>query len=229
MAHQYKCLIVDDEAPAHLVLAAHIKNTEELILTGNAYSAKDAIKLLATNEYDIVFMDIEMPLINGLEIIKLTTQKAAFILVTAYDNFAFEAYQLDAVDYMQKPVSYGRFVKAIEKAQTYCNYKQAQIIEDWTVKIDGENININPHSISHVQSLGNYIKIHFQNNKKYVLTNDTLKNALEQLPTSIFIQTHKSYIVNINFIENKTKEMVALKSNIKLPIGRRYELAISQL
>jgi two-component system, LytTR family, response regulator len=229
MAQQYKCLIVDDEAPAHLVLSTHIKNTEELILTGNAYSAKEALQLLTSNEYDIVFMDIEMPLINGLEIIKMTAHKAAFILVTAYNNFAFEAYQLDAIDYMQKPVTYARFLKAIEKAIAFCNATKKEITQNWTIKVDGAFTTIIPQNISHIEGLGNYIKIYFVDNTKYILTNNTLKNALEALPASLFIQAHKSFIINTNCIAAKNKDYVTLNNTIQIPIGRRYELAISQL
>lgn len=227
MAKEYKCLIVDDEKPAHKVILSHIDKFEELIIAESAYNGKEALQLIMQNFYDIVFLDIEMPTMSGLEVLQTLSKKPAIIITTAYSTFAFEAYQNDAVDYLLKPISLPRFVKAVEKAKKFCASNDlVEFVKAITVKVNGEQITIDYETISHIESIGNYVKIHLSNKKNYVVY-DTLKSLESKLTSDVFLQIHKSFIVNINFIKRLEATKIILESVI-LPLGRKYELQIKK-
>jgi two-component system, LytTR family, response regulator len=230
MGSGYKCLIVDDEKPAHMVLQSHISKTEDLIYTDSAYNGKEAIKLLNTNTYDLLFLDIEMPLINGLEVLETLTVKPATIITTSYNQFAFEAYQLDVLDYLLKPISLPRFLKATEKAKISIGAStlKKNIQQIITFRLDGILREYPIENILYLESLGNYIKVFFADKSKPIVVYESLKNIVESLTESNLVQSHKSYIVNILHLENITKTEVVLKGGIMLPLGRKYELMLTQ-
>jgi two-component system, LytTR family, response regulator len=230
MATSYQCLIVDDEKPAHLVIKSHLSHCDEVEFGASAFNGKEAIKLLLENDYDFVFLDIEMPLINGLEVMQTLAKRPATIITTAYNQFAFEAYQQDAVDYLLKPISLPRFLKSIEKAKHFWHSNNVKIPQKTTLtlRIGGENKEIKCANIVYFESIGNYVKVFFKENNKFVVIYDTLKNILDNTPSETFIQTHKSYIVNTQFIEAIGKENVVLKSGALVPLGRKYELLVGR-
>jgi two-component system, LytTR family, response regulator len=227
----YKCLIVDDEKPAHLVLKSHIGHCEDLIYCASAYNGKEAIKMLLENDYDIVFLDIDMPLINGIEVMQMVSKRPATIITTAYNQFAFEAYQHDAVDYLLKPISLPRFLKSIEKAKSFWKPSTAKNPTKTTImlKIDGQKKAIELESVVYIESIGNYVKVYFKDTNKAIVVYESLKNIVENTPSEVFIQTHKSYIVNRNFIEQIEKEHILLRGEITVPLGRKYELLVKRL
>ncbi len=231
MATPYKCLIVDDEKPAHLVIKSHISHCEDLEFVASAYNGKEALNLLIHNEFDFMFLDIEMPLINGIELLQTLPKRPATIITTAYSNFAFEAYQQDAVDYLLKPISFPRFLKAIEKAKYFwkSNQEQKNMKNSILLRIDGESKEVKLEQIVYFQSIGNYVKVYFKNNQKSVVVYDTLKNIVDLTPSEQFIQTHKSYIVNIDYIQSLDKENLLLKGDIPIPLGRKYELMVQKI
>jgi two-component system LytT family response regulator len=231
MATPYKCLIVDDEKPAHLVIKSHISHCEDLEFVASAYNGKEALNLLINNEFDFVFLDIEMPLINGIELLQTLPKRPATIITTAYSNFAFEAYQQDAVDYLLKPISFPRFLKAIEKAKYFwkSNQEQKNIKNSILLRIDGEAKEVKLEQIVYFQSIGNYVKVVFNGNQKSVVVYDTLKNIVDMTPSERFIQTHKSYIANIDYIQSVDKETLLLKGDIPIPLGRKYELMVQKV
>lgn len=227
----YKCLIVDDEKPAHLVIKSHINHCEDLAFSASAFNGKEAIKLLLDNDFDIVFMDIDMPLISGIEVLQTLSKRPATIMTTAYNQFAFEAYQQDAVDYLLKPISLPRFMKSVEKAKYFWQANNAKTPLKTTImlRIDGELKEIKLDSIVYFESIGNYVKVHFKTPNKPIVVYDTLKNILDNTPSDVFIQTHKSYIINTQFMETINKESIVLKGEINVPLGRKYELLVSRL
>jgi two-component system, LytTR family, response regulator len=231
MATPYKCLIVDDEKPAHLVIKSHISHCEDLEFVASAYNGKEALNLLINNEFDFVFLDIEMPLINGIELLQTLPKRPATIITTAYSNFAFEAYQQDAVDYLLKPISFPRFLKAIEKAKYFwkSNQEQKSIKNSILLRIDGEAKEIKLEQIVYFQSIGNYVKVVFNGHQKSVVVYDTLKNIVDLTPSERFVQTHKSYIANIDYIQSVDKESLLLKGDVNIPLGRKYELMVQKV
>jgi DNA-binding LytR/AlgR family response regulator len=213
------------------VLKSHIAHCEDLEYCASAYNGKEAIKMLLENEYDIVFLDIDMPLINGLEVMDALSKRPATIITTAHHQFAFEAYQQDAIDYLLKPVSLPRFLKSIEKAKSFWQFNKPKTAPKTTIilKIEGEQKSIELRSIIYFESIGNYVKVYLKNSDKPIVVYETLKNILGNTPSDVFIQTHKSYIINTNFIENIEKEHVLMKEGHYVSLGRKYELLVNRL
>ncbi len=230
MGTTFKCLIVDDEKPAHLVLKSHINNCDELECSGNAYNGKEAIKMLLENTYDIVFLDINMPLINGIEVMQTLSKRPATIITTAHNEFAFEAYQLDAVDYLLKPISLPRFLKSVEKAKQFCKFDKEKTNAKTTItlRLEGISREYQVNNILYFESIGNYVKVYFVDKSKPIVVYESLKNLLENADYDSFIQCHKSYIVNKNFLASIGKEKLVLEGNIPIPIGRKYELWVNK-
>jgi two-component system, LytTR family, response regulator len=221
-----RCLIADDEAPAHLVLQSHIAQIPGMLCTGNAHNGAEAMSMMSSGQFDLVFLDINMPVINGLELLRNVPRRPAVIITTAYENFAFEAYQLDAVDYLLKPVALPRFLKAIEKARPFFTAPAARTSIQVTVK--GEQQTLALAEISFIESLGNYVRIHFTAKRIPLTVYGSLREMLEQLSGTSFIQIHKSFVLNTNAASQISGNTVLLTSGEQLPVGRKYQLLLTQ-
>jgi len=229
MGIKYKCLIVDDEKPAHQVLMSHINQCEDLECIGNAFSGREALAFLQRNEVDILLLDINMPLISGLEFLDMLPVKPITIITTAYSDFALESYEKDAVDYLLKPISFGKFLKAIEKAKIFCKNRKDTVDEGkdnvLRIKEDGMEVLIDVDDILFIESAGNYIKIFVQHRSKSYFVYGSLISIKTDLPDH-FIQVHRSFIVNRKQIVKKELGKVTLQSNIEIPVGRKYQILI---
>jgi two-component system, LytTR family, response regulator len=227
METKYRCLIVDDEKPAHEVIKSHISKLPQLQYESSVYNGKEALDILLTNQFDIVFLDIEMPIINGIELLQSIQPKPAIIMVTAYTHFAFDAYQHEAVDYLQKPISFIRFHKAIEKAVAYCQQKKKleTTITHLKIKVDGEIMQIPLAEIMYCNSMGNYVKI-ITTTTKPLIVYDALSNIYDNVDKNVFVQIHRSFIVNKKYIKQSNLESVELLNGEVLPIGRKYSVLL---
>jgi DNA-binding LytR/AlgR family response regulator len=226
---KYKCLIVDDEAPAHKVLHSHINKSEFFEIVGDCYDGKEALDFLSKNKVDVVFLDIEMPRLTGLELLQCLPYPTIVILTTAYSNFGFEAYQNDVVDYMLKPISYPRFLKALNKVQALLVPKIEETKEpvEIELKLDGIMKHIKIEDILYIEAVGNYIKIHFKL-EKAILVTQTMKYISSLLPSSSFTRIHKSFIVQRSEIVEIKKTVLTLSNSVSLPIGRKYSVLLEQ-
>lgn len=224
---KYTCLIVDDEAPAHKVLQAHISKTENLEIVGDCYDGMEALDFLSKNKVDVIFLDIEMPRLTGLELLQCLPYPTIVILTTAYSNFGFEAYQNDVVDYMLKPISYPRFLKAINKVQNLLGNKieVAKEIVEIELKHDGVMKHIRVDNILYIEAVGNYIKVHLKNERPILVT-QTMKYITSLLPATTFTRIHKSYIVQRSEITEIKKTVLTLSNSVSLPIGRKYSVLL---
>jgi two-component system, LytTR family, response regulator len=224
METKYRCLIVDDEKPAHEVIKSHISKLPQLQYEASVYNGKEALDILQTQPFDIVFLDIEMPIVNGIELLQALQPKPAVIMVTAYTEFAFAAYQHEAVDYLQKPISYIRFHKAVEKAMFFCEQKKKieNTITHLKIKVDGEIMQIPLAEIMYCNSMGNYVKIITSSSAKPLIVYDALSNIYDSLDKNIFVQVHRSYIVNKLFIQQTNLDNIVLLNSEVLPVGRKY-------
>jgi two-component system LytT family response regulator len=213
-----KCLIIDDEAPAHKVLHAHIAKTDLLEVAGDVYDGKEALEFLRRNQVDLVFMDIEMPRLTGLELLQCLPYHVPVVLTTAYSNFGFEAYQNDVVDYLLKPISFPRFLKAINKVNNLMAPAKAappKPFPDIELKHEGVQKVIDTRQILYIEAVGNYIKIHLEQDKPLLVT-QTMKYISSLLPPEHFTRIHKSFLVKREAISDK----------IQLPIGRKYSVLL---
>lgn len=223
---KYKCLIVDDEAPAHLVIQAHIARTEELEVVGDVYDGQEALEFLRNNQVDIMFLDIEMPRLIGLELLECMPYSPSVILTTAYSNFGFEAYQKGVVDYLLKPISYPRFLKAINKIiDRPVPKKEAEQFPEIEVKHEGVLKTIQTQDIQYIEAVGNYIRLHLASGKPLLIV-QTMKYVLSVLPPQHFIRIHKSYIVKRDMIAESKKTEVTLSNGTVLPVGRKYSVLL---
>jgi two-component system, LytTR family, response regulator len=228
MESKYTCLIADDEFPAHEVLQILLEQYPELRLLKSCYNGEDALHEINTNIYDIVFLDVNMPQLSGIELLAQVAQKPAIIITTAYNTFAFEAYQNDVIDYLQKPISLDRFSKAVAKAMKYAKEKRTEQQQFVVLKIDGLTTKVNLEDIMYIRSMVNHSKYFLKNRAKPVLIHESFSKQFTKLTSHLFMQIHRTCIVNKNYIRGR-KENELIVDNILLPIGRKYISDIQSL
>jgi len=225
-----KCIIVDDEPAAHYVLANYIKQNPELELVFEGYNGVEALEYLKTNSADLMFLDIDMPEISGLEMLKKLDKPPRTVLTTAYSEFALESYEYGVIDYLLKPIYYPRFLKAINRYYELAAPIEAVIEEPVTqetikVKVDSETVTVEVSSILYAQSYGNYVKI-FTQRRNYLATITT--NDFEKcLPPGLFMRAHKSFIIALDKVEEVKKDHVLIKRN-PIPIGITYRRELAE-
>lgn len=224
-----KCLAVDDEPLALQQLKSYIERTPFLELVGLCQSAYDCMDILENNDIHLMFVDINMPDINGLDFVKSLTVKPQIIFITAYDEFAYEGFQVDAIDYILKPIDYPTFLKAVNKAKMWFDMVQKNIdnkslsrVEDIFVKSDYKIVRIHIDEIKYVESANEYIKIYLDNNE-VITTLMRLKNIEEQLPSQMFMRIHRSFIVHLSKIKSIERARVQLDNIKYIPIGEQYK------
>lgn len=210
------CLIVDDDSTSRKVIEAFIDQTEDLRLSGSFSDPKKALQFLKTNPVDVIFVDIEMPEMSGFDMVDSLQGNPSVIFFTGKENYAVEAFDKDAVDYLVKPVKYDRFLKAIERVQLPDAVSDAKFI---FVKSGSVLVKLDIHDIDYVESIGDYIGIHVAG-KRYVV-HTTMKEAEVKLPTDEFCRIHRSYIINFNRIEQIEENNVSVVGKM-LPISRTY-------
>jgi len=223
---KYKCLIIDDEAPAHKVLQSHISKTDLLEISGDAYDGQEALDFMRENKVDLIFLDIEMPKLTGLELLECLPYPVAVILTTAYSNFGFEAYQNDVVDYLLKPISFPRFLKAINKVSKLLDVPDNTVqYPEIELKHEGIQKMIRTADIVYIEAVGNYIRINLSNGKPMLVT-QTMKYIASLLPQYYFTRIHKSFIVKRSAIAEIRKGEVMLADKTVLPVGRKYSVLL---
>lgn len=223
------CLIVDDEVLAQDVLALYISRVASLTLAGKCNNALQAFAVLNKEPVDLMFLDIKMPEMSGLELIKSLKSPPKIILTTAYDEYALEGYALDVIDYLLKPIRFERFLKAVNKAQQLHNtsVRPKEIDESFYVRSDRKLLRINPQEVRYIESLKNYLAIYAGNQK--IIIHATLAGIKEELESNpYFIQVHKSVIVNTRFVAEVGNSIIRLKDNTELPIGANYKDGLLQ-
>ncbi|MFB9107759.1 MULTISPECIES: LytR/AlgR family response regulator transcription factor [Flavobacterium] len=221
MKETKKCIIVDDEPAAHYVLANYIKQNPQLELVFQGYNGVEAMDYLRENKVDLMFLDINMPEISGMELLKIIPTHPKTILTTAYSEFALESYDYGVIDYLLKPIYFPRFLKAIDRFFATENVKsrEEEVINSVSVKVDGYFMDIELDQLLFAQSFGNYVKIHTL--KRTYLASSTTTELEKCLPEKSFMRIHKSYIVALDKIEESEKDFVVIK-NEKLPVGITY-------
>ena len=221
------CMIVDDEELAHSVIEEYISRTPFLKLKKNCYHAFEAMEELQKSKIDIIFLDINLPEITGIEFLKSTPNLPMIIFTTAYNNYAIEGFNLNAVDYLLKPFSFERFLQAANKCFHINKMNQKQTIDSAAnhsefifVRCNNEDIKINLNTIVRIKGLKDYVIIHTLDNKYIV--HSTLKAILEKINSSDFIRIHNSHIVSLKHLQSIGKNSVTI-DNTKLPLSSRFK------
>lgn len=227
------CLIVDDEPLAVELLEDFVSKVPFLNLINSCSNGIEAISILKNNTIDLIFTDIEMPDFSGIEFIKSLDIKPLFIFTTAYSHYAIEGFNLNAVDYLVKPIPFHRFLTAVNRAQEVYLLKKDEankttlttaIAEPCNfifVKADYENIKLNLDDIKYIEGLKDYIKI-YSNSHKPILTLSSFKKIEEKLPVNLFVRVHRSYIVSLKYIHSVQRNRILIDT-VRIPIGNNYK------
>jgi two-component system, LytTR family, response regulator len=226
---KYNCLIVDDEEAAHEVLKNYIARLKHLHVAAQAYDAIEAGEIIKQQEIDVVFLDINMPEISGLEFIVTLKNPPKIILTTAYSEYALDAYDLGVVDYLVKPIPFNRFLKCMHKILPATNDTTDSTIEEKSIelKIDGANKVIPFKEVLYFQALGNYIKIVMEN--KSFLTILTMQELEKKLSSKIFVRVHKSFIVPVFYLKQHIGFQKLMIAKQEIPIGRSYKMVVQKM
>jgi DNA-binding LytR/AlgR family response regulator len=220
-----KCIAVDDEPLALALIKNYIDATECLLLANVFEDAIAASEYLNRVEIDLLFLDINMPDITGIELFASLTIKPMVIFTTAYKNFAFEGFELNAIDYLLKPIEYTRFKKAVNKALQFYNYRHQKITEPAGESIfvyaEYKLVKIDLKDILYIESLEDYVKIHIQNDKM-ILTLMPLKKMLEKLPEDKFKRIHRSFVVPVHKVISILNRKAELINGKIIPISDTY-------
>ncbi|MGI9553208.1 MAG: LytR/AlgR family response regulator transcription factor [Aurantibacter sp.] len=224
-----RCLIIEDQPPAQRVLQKYIGEVGNLDLVGTFSDALEALDFIKSNPVDLLFLDIHLPKLSGMDFIKTMSHKPDIILTTAFSEYALESYEYDIVDYLLKPFSFERFVKAISKIPSKENNSSAKegtatnktVRKEIYIKSGYEHIKLLVKDIIYIKSDADYTEI-FTPEKKY-LSAEPLRFWTESLNENQFARTHKSYIVNTSKIEKIVGNQINLVDKTKIPIGRAFK------
>ncbi len=222
-----RCMIVDDEPLAQQVLEKYIQQTEGLILSAKCFNAAAAFSVLHQQPIDLLFLDIKMPQLSGTQFIQSLKNPPAFIFTTAYADFALLGYELEAVDYLLKPITYDRFKKSIARFLNQQPAPPPVPEKDYVYfKVDGSLVKVFLAEILFAQSMKDYIKIVTTTGQH--ITHLTMKSLLELLPDQQFKRIHRSYVVNTRHIDRLGKDEVAI-GKTTIPLGEHYKMNLKTL
>jgi DNA-binding LytR/AlgR family response regulator len=224
------CLIVDDEPLARNLLTDYAKKIPSLNLVGTCEGPLQALEVLKTTSVDLLFLDIQMPEITGIGLLKVLQKKPMVIFTTAYSEYALDGYELDVVDYLLKPISFERFLKAVNKVQARITTTQRVTMpptaDDFIFVKDGTKlVKIMIHDILYVEGLKDYVTIHTKLQK--VVSLQRLKSLEEQLPASLFVRIHNSFIVSLRAIASVHKNEVEIGTAF-LPVGETFKKSFKE-
>lgn len=230
------CIIIDDEPLALELLADNIGMVDQITLVASCNSAAQAMQALKQHQVDLIFCDIQMPGISGLQFVKSLTQKPLIIFVTAYDQFALDGFELDVVDYLLKPVAVERFLKACNKVlaifEQSKRLNEPQEMEKRRKYIflyaDYNLIKVNHEDISYIEGLKDYVKIYLFNSPKAIISRVTIKSLESQLPDDNFFRVHKSYIVNLDHVHSIRKGRIKI-ADVEIPFSESYKEVIDRM
>ena len=241
-----RCLIVEDEPIAQEIIETFIGRLPFLELVAKTNNVFEAYDELSRNAIDLIFCDIEMPQISGLEFLKSLPQRPQVVMTTAFHQYAHEGFELDVTDYLLKPIAFERFLRAVQKVKERFEAKEilgqrrqgnpeislpkppgeetgtprSNAEEHIFVKEDGNLVKIQFTDIQYVEAMKDYVKIYVEN--RFIVTYLTMKKMEESLPLAMFARVHKSYIANLSKIKGISGNMLGLLSNVQIPIGMQY-------
>ena len=223
--NQLNCLLVDDEPPALKILEKYVAAVGQLKLVGSCNNAFKATEILQREDIDLLFLDIKMPQLSGISFIKTLPNPPKVIFTTAFKEYAVDAFELDAIDYLLKPFSFERFMKAVNKVI----FSDVQVQEDPPLsnteaflyfRADRKMVKVFLEDILYVESLKDYVKIH-RRNQSPLIVKQTISNVEEMLPSHAFARIHRSYLVSLKQITAYTSKDVEI-GQVELPIGRVF-------
>lgn len=229
-----RCLVVDDEPPARQLLRNYIEQAPSLELAGECGNALDALSFLQREQVDLIFLDIQMPKLKGTELAKILPSPARVIFTTAHPDHALEGFELDAVDYLLKPVQFERFLKAVNKLFRQVAPPQNNAIpveptrrEPYIyLRADRKMVKVLLNRISHIESMKDYVKVATCDG--VIITKQSITTMAAMLPENEFLRIHRSFIVNTSMITAYTNELVTI-GNTEIPIGKLFRSSVLRI
>lgn len=227
-----RCLILDDEPIAITVIESHLREFKDLRVVATCRSASEAFEVLQSERIDLIFLDIEMPKLDGLSFLKSLKDPPLVLITTAHRNFALDGFELDVVDYLLKPIPLDRLMQAIGKVRrqlrTDREYHSNGLdsLSYIFVKSDRENVKINLMDIRYIESLKNHVKI--VTSQKNHITMVSIGEMQHKLPKNLFVRIHRSFLVNLNHIQNYTNTYVVIDRK-SFPLGNVYKNAVLEV
>ena len=233
MSDKVTCMIVDDEPMAREIISSFVGKIHNLELVATCKNVSEAFSILQKESIQLIFLDINMPEISGLSLAKSIQHKSQVIFTTAYREYAVEGFDLQAVDYLLKPISFDRFLKAVQKyfdlqvSKEIIHQEKVSEVKETSifVRSDRKMVKVRFSEIRYVESLSDYVKIF--TNQETIVTRETISNIESKLPSKEFLRTHRSYIVSMNKINSFTNEFVELDKKA-IPISRSYKENVLQ-
>ena len=229
-----RCIVVDDEPLVRELLEDHIRELPFLELVKSCKSALEALKTLQEEQIDLIFLDIQMPRLNGLQFLQSLDHPPLVIMVTAYEKYAVESFNLQVADYITKPFSFERFLKACNRAAELFRMKNSAMSaataenHDFFVNVEYTHVKIVAADIDYIESLKDYIKIYLSSGTKPVLTRMSLKSIEAKLPAGTFVRTHKSFLVAISKITAVKRDFVCIGA-AEIPVSDTFRENISKV
>ncbi len=223
----FKCVIVDDEPLARKLIRSHVSKIEGLEVTAECSDAIEGSNFLRNHRVDLIFLDIQMPEIDGLQFVGTLRDPPAVIFTTAFRDFALEAFELDVIDYLLKPISFDRFTKAVNKFFERKANSSSKLIELGDVafiylKADRKIHKIAIDDITYIESMDEYVKVHLQT--KVLVTRESISSLQNKLGANSFVRIHRSFIIATKFISSVSSDGVEIRGKL-LPFGRAYKLS----
>ena len=227
------CLVVDDEPMARALLEQYIGRTPSLTLAGSLGSPVQALQQLQTDPPDVLFLDVQMPELTGISLLKVLKQKPRVVLTTAYSDYAIEGYELDVTDYLLKPITFERFLKCVEKlspteatSAAPASPPPPDASPDYLFVKDGtKSVRVNLNDIQYIEGLKDYVRIHTPQRK--ITTLQSLRGLVEALPADRFMRTHHSFIVGLDWIEEVSRDELKI-GEATVPISDSYRKEVRQ-
>ncbi len=229
-----RALIIDDEPLAHKVILEYAREVDFIQVVGQCYRASEATPILQRQAIDLIFLDIQLPKLTGLDFLRTLPRRPLVIVVSAYAEYALESFELDVVDYLHKPYGFDRFLKAVNKALHLHTLQQRKPVTDSPaaapppatgtrplfLKTDKRYVQIDTADIYYLASYGNYVKVWLAD--RYYLTPGTLRDLAAELPQADFLRVHKSYVIQLRRIDYLEGNTLVLKNSTEIPVGKKY-------
>lgn len=223
-----RCIAIDDEPLALMQISDYINKTPGLDLVGQFESALEVISFLKTNEIDLMFVDINMPDLSGMDFVKSLLNPPGVIFTTAYNEYAIEGFRVDAIDYLLKPISYSDFLKASERAgeRLHSDSREDARVESnddfLFIKSEYKILRIRLSDIKYIESMREYLRIHIENQRP-IMTLLSMKKMEEFLPKSDFMRVHRSFTVNLNKVTTIERNRIIFDKDVYIPVSEQYK------
>ncbi|MFZ5998959.1 MAG: LytR/AlgR family response regulator transcription factor [Bacteroidota bacterium] len=219
-----RCLIVDDEEMSRMVIQTMCEKLEDLEVVAVCTNAADAINVLRNEEVDVIFLDVEMPEMSGIDLIKNLPELPAIVFTTSNKEYALEAFEHRATDYLQKPVTLPRFIKAVDTVREKLGKGKSKTSNDIFVKVDGRLVRLDLREVLYIESIGDYVLFHTEKKEKFIV-HSTLKNIDDKINNAGFLKVHRSFIVNLSKIVDIQEGNLVIKDKV-IPISRAHRAAL---